>query len=474
MNTDNISLANILEALTGTYIKDAESIHITGAAKHSQEIMPGGLFVAIKGEAADGHDYVDQAFKNGAKLALIEKRINTSYPIINTLEKIPANTKFQSPLCLLVEDSLAALQKIAAYWQDKLKVRTIGITGSVGKSTSKEVISDILSVKYNTLKNLGNLNNEIGLPLTILGLSKAHQRMILEMGFYVPGEIKFLCDIAQPKVGVITNIGHVHAERAGSQESIARGKAELVEALPEDGYAILNYDDPLVRDMADKTKANVLFYGLSKEADLYADEIDGLGLDGIRLRLNFRGDSNHLRVPLIGRHSVHTVLRASAVGLVEGLDWPEIIYGLKTLTSQLRLMAVRAQNGAILIDDTYNASPQSTLAALELLSELPGKKIAVLGDMLELGQYETQGHERVGIKAAEIADTLIVLGERAETIAKTAELNGMPPEKIFRIETPGKIAEFLKDHLTKDHSVLVKGSRGMNMDGIVPALEKVS
>jgi UDP-N-acetylmuramoyl-tripeptide--D-alanyl-D-alanine ligase len=177
---------------------------------------------------------------------------------------------------------------------------------------------------------------------------------------------------------------------------------------------------------------------------------------------------------LIGRHSVHTVLRAAAVGLVEGMDWPEIVYGLKSLTSQIRLMAVRAQNGAVLIDDTYNASPQSTFAALDLLAELPGKKIAVLGDMLELGKYETQGHEMVGIKASEIADVLVVVGERAQTIADSAEKNGLASENIFRIETPQLIINFLQDRLTEDHAVLVKGSRGMKMDGIVQALEKIS
>ena len=336
MNKDNISLANILEALSGTYIQTAEDIFVSGAAKHSQEIMQGGLFVAVKGVEVDGHNYVKQAFSNGANLALIERRIDTQHQIIDIKETLDLNTKFQTPACILVENSIEALQNIAAYWQNKLQVRAIGITGSVGKSTSKEVIANVLSIKYKTLKNLGNLNNEIGLPLTLIGLKRSHQRMILEMGFYVPGEIKFLCDIAQPKVGVVTNIGLVHAERAGSQEIIAKGKTELVESLPTDGYAILNYDDPKVRDMAKKTKANVLFYGMTSEADLWADEIDSLGLEGIRLRLNFRGESNHLTVPLIGRHSVQTVLRATAVGLVEGMAWQEIILGLKSVTPQPR------------------------------------------------------------------------------------------------------------------------------------------
>ena len=244
---------------------------------------------------------------------------------------LPVGLRTGQPFCLRVENTLAALQQIARFWRRKLDLRVIGITGSVGKSTTKELIAEVLSQRYRTLKNPGNLNNEIGLPLTLLRLGPGYQRAVLEMGFYVPGEIALLCDIALPQVGVVTNIGTVHAERAGSQEAIARGKAELVQALPPapQGVAILNYDDPLVRQMAEQTPARVLFYGLDPAADLWADEIESLGLEGIRFRLHYRSEILHLRVPLIGHHSVQTVLRAAAVGLVEGLTWGEIVYGLQ-------------------------------------------------------------------------------------------------------------------------------------------------
>ncbi len=290
------------------------------------------------------------------------------------------------------------------------------------------------------------------------------------MGFYVPGEIALLCRLAEPIIGVITNIGTVHAERAGSQEAIARGKAELIQALPASGFAILNYDDPLVRRMETQTEAKVFFYGLDPQADLWADDVAGLGLEGIRFRLHYRRETIHLRVPLLGRHSVHTALRAAAVGLVEGLTWQEIVEGLHSGHTQLRLVAVRTETGALLLDDTYNASPQSSLAALNLLEELEGHKVAVLGDMLELGPYERQGHEMVGVRAAEVADILITVGPRSHIIAEAARRvrKALP---VIEVETSEEAVNYLQDRLQENDIVLVKGSRGMNMDRIVSALE---
>jgi UDP-N-acetylmuramoyl-tripeptide--D-alanyl-D-alanine ligase len=325
------------------------------------------------------------------------------------------------------------------------------------------------------LKNPGNLNNEIGLPLTLLHLKEDHERAVLEMGFYVPGEIRLLCELASPSVGVITNIGTVHAERAGSIEEIARGKAELVEYLPPapQGLAILNYDDLRVREMADKTRAGIFYYGLSPEADLWADGVEGLGLEGIRFRMHYQSEVLHLRVPLIGRHSVHTALRAAAVGLNDGLTWQEIFDGLHESQAQLRLVVVRAESGALILDDTYNASPESTLAALNLLDEMDGRRIAVLGDMLELGQYEQQGHELVGARAAEVVDQLVTVGNRGKLIANAASVSGLPSESILIFENNRQAITYLRKHLEARDVVLVKGSRGMEMEVIVSALEAI-
>jgi UDP-N-acetylmuramoyl-tripeptide--D-alanyl-D-alanine ligase len=470
-----LRLADVMEALIGQRPPNAEQV-ITQAVIDSRTAIPGCMFVAIKGKRVDGHDYVSHAFDQGASFALVEKDLSAEYPQLDLHHPVSAEqiANLGQPACLLVDDTVAALQKAAQFWRNKLDVTVIGITGSVGKSTTKEMVAEVLGHRYKTLKNEGNYNNEIGLPVTILSLTEGHQRAVLEMGFYVPGEIKFLCDIARPKIGVVTNIGTVHAERAGSQEEIAQGKSELVQSLPLNGVAILNYDDPLVRPMADLTRAKVLYYGLDPKADLWADHIEGLGLDGIRFRLHYRNEVLHLRVPMLGRHSVHTALRAAAVGLAEGLDWEEIITGLRFGHMQLRLMVVRSENGALLVDDTYNASPQSTMAALNLLEELDGRKIAVLGDMLELGQYEQQGHEMIGIRAAEVADTLITVGERAQLIALAARRAGMKRELVTEVMDTQAATDMLSQMIGPEDVVLIKGSRGMRMDKIIPALEQTN
>lgn len=467
-----LTLADALEALTD-YRPERNTPVITEASIDSRQVIPGSMFVAIPGERVDGHEFLAEAFKRGASFALIQKDVDATFRTLDLRAGLRADSipELTSPLCLRVENTLSALQQVARFWRRKLDLRVIGITGSVGKSTTKELVAEVLSQRYRTLKSPGNMNNEISLPLSILRLGSGYQRAVLEMGFYVPGEIALLCDIAQPQVGVVTNVGTVHAERAGSQEVIAQGKSELVQALPEDGVAILNFDDPWVRKMEEKTRAQVFFYGLSSEADLWADNVEGQGLEGIRFRLHYQRETLYVRVPLIGRHSVHTALRAAAVGLVEGLTWQEIFDGLNQGHTQLRLVAVRSKTGALILDDTYNASPESMLAALNLLDELDGRKIAVLGDMLELGQYERQGHEMVGLRAAQVADLLLTLGTRGHMIAKAARRSGMKKSSVLEFEELDQIIEWLNQNLVKNDSVLIKGSHGLQMDRVVNALE---
>ncbi len=466
-----LNLADIFEALT--HHRPQTSIPIDGACIDSRQTAPSSMFVALPGENTDGHHYLAEAFQQGARIALVQTDTHNQFETVDLRAgRLPKTLPdFSAPVCLWVDDSLKALQEIARFWRNRLKVRVIGITGSVGKSTTKELAAEVLSQRFRTLKNAGNLNNEIGLPLTILRLEETHQRAILEMGFYVPGEIQFLCEIAKPEIGVITNIGTVHAERAGSQAAIARGKAELVAYLPETGVAILNADDPWVAPMAEITKARVFTYGLDSKADLWADKIEGLGLQGIRFRLHYLNEILYLRVPLIGRHSVHTALRAAAIGLVEGMTWQEIIHGLQHGHTQLRLAAVTTNSGALILDDTYNASPDSMLAALNLLGELQGQKYAVLGEMLELGQYEQQGHEMVGVRAAQIANRLITVGERAKMIAKAAHNAGLPQEAITWVADVPAAIDLLKGTLKDNDVVLIKGSHGLHMERIVAALE---
>jgi len=468
-----LTLADVFESLL--YTRTPADHVITEASIDSRQVIPGALFVALPGENADGHNFLDAAFQRGASYALIQRDVDASFRTLDLRGNptIDSSQNLEPPLCLRVENCLSALQQVARFWRRKLDLIVIGITGSVGKSSTKEMVAEVLSMRYRTLKSPGNLNNEIGLPLSILRLGAGYERAVLEMGFYVPGEIALLCDIAQPSIGIVTNVGTVHAERAGSQEAIFSGKSELVQSLPPapQGTAILNFDDPWVRKMEEKTRARVFFYGLSPEADLWADDIQGLGLEGIRFQLHYQNEVLHARVPLIGRHSVHTALRAAAAGIVEGLTWQEIFEGLHQGHTQLRLVAVRSQTGALLLDDTYNASPESMLAALNLLDELDGRKIAVLGDMLELGPYEKQGHEMVGTRAARVADVLLTLGTRGSMIADSARKSGMDRSKIHEFTSLDPIVTWLAKNLTGDDAVLIKGSHGLRMDRIVGALE---
>ena len=477
-----LTFPDVIEALTGHRLEMINTV-INEAAVDLRQVIPGSMFIALPGEHTDGHQFIGEAFKNGASLAIIQHEVPGEYPIIDLRTRpnlveitLPSSMLRGAPFCLRVENSLKALQDIARFYRRKLNVRVIGITGSVGKSTTKELTAEVLNRRYRTLKNTGNLNNEIGLPLTILRLDSGHQRAVLEMGFYTHGEITFLCDLALPEVGVITNVGTVHAERVGSQEAIARGKAELVQFLPPAprGVAILNYDDPWVRPMALQTQARVFYYGLDPAAELWADQIEGMGLEGIRFRLHYHNEVLHLHVPLIGAHSVHTALRAAAVGLVEDMAWGEIIDGLQQAHAQLRLVAVRTQSGAIILDDSYNASPESTLAALNLLNELEGRRIAVLGEMLELGPYEQQGHEKVGLRVAEVAERLIAVGERARMIVQAAQKAGMPAQQITWIKDVPEALEILRAELKEGDIALIKGSHGLQMDRIVSDLEAVS
>ncbi len=470
----DLTLADVIEGLTGNQI--AADRPISQVVVDSRQATPGSLFVALPGEHQDGHDFVEHAFQQGAIAAITHRPVQGQAPVIRPDQALHSLESL--PLCIQVKDSLEGLQQLAAFWRGKFRPRIIGITGSVGKSTTKELVWAILATRFNTMKNEGNLNNEIGLPLTLLQLTSDHQRVVLEMGMYDVGEIALLCHIARPQVGMVTNVGPTHLQRLGTIERIAQAKAELVQALPpasaeEPGVAILNYDDPLVRSMAAQTQAQVVTYGLSPEADLWASEVTSAGLEGIRFVFHYRDEAIHARVPLLGRHSVHTALRAALVGLVEGLAWADIIAGLQSLPSeaQLRLVAVDGPHRSTILDDTYNASPSSTIAALNLLEDLPAtRKIAVLGDMLELGSFEEEGHRKVGCRAADIVDLLITIGRRAKLIAEEALACGLDPAALLEVESNQAVITYLSENLQPGQVVLVKGSNAQRMGDIVAAL----
>jgi UDP-N-acetylmuramoyl-tripeptide--D-alanyl-D-alanine ligase len=295
------------------------------------------------------------------------------------------------------------------------------------------------------------------------------------MGMYTTGEIVRLCEIAQPKIGVVTMIGPVHLERAKTMETIVSAKRELVEALPENGTAILNRDDDLVMEMGSHTRARVFSYGLDRRADLWADNIHSMGLGGIRFTLHHNHEALTLNVPILGRHSVHTALRAAAIGLVEELSWEEIATGLRETTlAEFRLVAVPGPRQSIIIDDTYNSSPDSAMAALNLLSEIDGRRIAVLGDMLELGWAEEESHRLVGRRAADVAQILIAVGYRSRIIAEEARKVGMPDSRVYWVESAADAIPLLEVMIHKGDAILIKGSYGIRLDQIVSAIGRMN
>ncbi|MBM3133825.1 MAG: UDP-N-acetylmuramoyl-tripeptide--D-alanyl-D-alanine ligase [Chloroflexi bacterium] len=444
----------------------------------SRQVTSGDLFVALRGETHDGHDFIAEALRRGARGVLAARLVGLTgeYWILDARQGLgnqgirESGNQQVPPVVIMGDDTLAALQRLAGYWRDKFAVEVIGVTGSVGKTTTKEVIAAVLGRRFRVLKNEKNLNNEIGLPLSLLQLGPEHQKAVLEMGMYARGEIRLLCQIARPRLGVITNVGPTHLERLGTIEAIAQAKAELVESLPADGFAILNGDDPRVRQMATRTLATVFIYGQEHNFDLWADEVSSHGLEGLSLRLHYGREAISLQAPLLGAHSVHTVLAAAAVGLIAGLTWEEIVSGLRHVPEQLRLLVVPGQNGATLIDDTYNSSPASALAALNLLAEMPGRHLAVLGDMLELGNYEAEGHRLVGRRAAEVAAALLAVGPRGRLIGEEARAVGMPAGAVHLAADNAAAIAILQGLLQPGDFVLIKGSRGMALEGIVSAL----
>ena len=467
----------IIQAVTGAEVRTGAPA-FKEASVDSRAVGAGTLFAAIPGEVTDGHKFIASAFEKGASAALIEEDVPDAYPVIDLREGFNADADLSAvregkPYLIRVKNTVEALQQTAKIRrEDMADVQVIGITGTVGKTSTKEVVGDLLATKYRTLKTAGNMNNEIGLPLTLLHAEAGIEKAILEMGFYVPGEIAQLCDIGKPSVGIVTNVGMVHASRAGSMEVIAAGKSELVQALPENGTAILNYDDPYVRPMAEKARASVLYYGTTSEADLYASELESDGLNGIRCKLNCHGETYNIVSPLIGSHSVYTALRAAAAGIVCGMSREEIEAGLRVSRNMLRMNILHTPSGALVIDDTYNASPASTIAALNLLAEMKGTKYAVLGEMRELGQYEVKGHAMVGKRAAQVADEVIAVGPATKHLADAALEEGMNTERVHWFETVAESIAYLKMlPLDEGTAMLVKGSRGMRMEQIIEALE---
>lgn len=430
---------------------------VSAVATDSRLVREGDLFVAVPGERVDGHTFIPGAIASGARVVL--------------LKDLPPDPPPDGVVFVRVADTVKALGKLATYWREKMPARVVAITGSVGKTSTKEAMAFVLSSKFVTLKSQKSYNTEVTFPIGVLALTPDVEIAVLEMGgSWAMGEIEYLCSIAKPKIGVVTNVEHVHIERMGSLEAIAENKSELVASLPPDGLAVLNYDNERVRQMARRARCKVLWYGLDKAAAIRATEIESQGLEGIRFRLHIYNNYYYVKAPILGSHSIHTVLAAVAVARAEGMDDTQIITAVQNLPPGLRLIVNRGINGSTIIDDTYNASPASTIAALNLLGETKGRRIAVLGDMAELGWFTEEGHVKVGARAAQVCDLLYTVGPLGQIIARGAVDAGMAPSSTVQLDGVEQAEPMLRKALHEGDVVLLKGSRILELDKLAASL----
>jgi UDP-N-acetylmuramoyl-tripeptide--D-alanyl-D-alanine ligase len=458
--------ADDLRRLTGGRLLRTSQRPIRGAAVDSRLVGDGQLFVALPGERTDGHRFLADAVAAGAAALVVSRPVPS-----NVLDALGDVTVVGVP------DGLVALGAIAAGWRTRFDPLVVGVTGSIAKTSTKEAIAAVLGTTFRTLRSEGNQNNEIGLPLTLLRLGPDHRAAVLEMGMYAGGEIADLARMARPRIGVVTAVHGVHLSRMGSIAAIERAKGELVEALPSDGVAVLNQDDKRVRRMADRTAARVLTYGLSSDADVAADDVASAGFEGMRFTLRLppaRGGRPvrvPARIPGLGKLSVHNALAGAAVGHAAGIEAPVIVHALAAGWSAAHRGNLLKLGRVTLIDDAYNASPGSVTAALDMLAGLPGRRIAVLGEMRELGKGSVQGHRDVGTAAAATVDLLVVVGGgTASVIAAGARAGGLDPSRILEARDRDAALDLLRGRIRDGDVVLVKASRGVELDLLVDAL----
>jgi UDP-N-acetylmuramoyl-tripeptide--D-alanyl-D-alanine ligase len=454
--------AHQLAAAAGGRVVRAGSLPVSGGAVDSRLVSSGNAFFALPGERTDGHRYLERAVAAGAAALVVSQDL----PAV----RLDALTVDGAVTILRVADSAVALRAVAGAYRDRFHPLVVGITGSLAKTSTKEQLAEVLEEDFRVLRNPANWNNEIGLPMTLLQLRPEHQVAVLEMGLYTTGEIALLARLARPSIGVVTAVRGVHLSRAGSIEAIEAGKRELVEALPPDGWAILNADDPRVLGMARATAAQVRTYGFSDAADVRATEVQALGPAGMRFVLDLGGEAHEVHSPALGRHGVHNALAAAAVASCAGMGARSIVRGLARAFSMPHRSQLLTAGSWTILDDSYNASPDAVLAALGLLAELPGRHLAVLGEMLELGDTAAAEHHRVGTRAADVVDRLIVVGAGARGIAEGAVAAGLAAAHVATSADRDEALSILLAELRAGDTVLVKASRGAELDVLVDQL----
>jgi UDP-N-acetylmuramoyl-tripeptide--D-alanyl-D-alanine ligase len=436
-----------------------ERVEIKGISIDSRNIKEGELFIAIKGDRFDGHDFVPEAMKRGAWGALVERTVlERKYENLSRLRNI-----------LPVEDTLSALQEMAHMHRKKFSLPVVGITGSNGKTTTKEMLARIFRRQGPVLKNEGNLNNHIGVPLTLLGLNATHKAAVVEMGMSAVGEIDILARLVSPTVGIITNIGPAHLEFLGSLDNIARAKGELLDHIRAGGAAVLNADDPYYETVKKKNSARVVAFGIENSAEVRASDIrQGEGFTDFILIAD--GSRVSVRLQVVGRHNVYNALAAAAGAIAASVPVDAVKYGLDDFMPITMRSEIKELKGRTVLADYYNANPASVEAALVALMSIKSNKkaVVVLGDMLELGASAAAAHREIGETAVRLGvDIIITIGSLSTQTAQGAIDAGMPRERVFETQTHGEAAALIMKHSRPGDAVLIKGSRGMKMEKIL-------
>lgn len=464
----NLTLENIAKACAGKLVlpdkweTEGEDREASCVVIDSRKIEPGGIFIATRGEKVDGHSFIPAVESAGAMGVVCER----------------APEECGIPY-ILVEDSFKALKSLAEFYRKQLSIQVVGITGSVGKTSTKEMIASVLSTKFHVLKTQGNFNNEIGLPLTVLSIREEHEIAVLEMGISDFGEMHRLSKIARPDICVMTNIGQCHLENLGTREGILKAKSEIFDFMNPDGYVFVNGDDDLLNQIEQKGSHKPVSFGLDPSNDIFASEVLNKGLLGSHAVIHAALRVFPVEIPLPGAHMVLNALAAAGVGMQLGLTVEEIRQGIANVQAVGGRSHVIALPGRTVIDDCYNANPVSVKAAIDLLTTALGRKVAVLGDMFELGQNEAQLHREVGVYAAQKGiDVIICTGKLSRHMYEGAlSVNGemltaAEKREVYYFETRDEMIDKLPEILKPGDNILVKASHGMQFEKVVEGLTK--
>ena len=439
-------------------MEDALNREIGYITQDSRETKEGVLFVARIGEVRDGHDFLPQCFENGVTACLSQKVV------------APKN----GAVLLLVPDTGKALLDLTAYYRDLFDIPYVGVTGSVGKTTTKDMIASVLSQKYNTLWTAGNYNNEVGVPLTMFRIEEEHEAAVIEMGMNHFGEIDRIAKAVRPHIGVISNVGVAHIEHLGSREGILKAKCEMLGHMDENGVAILNADNDMLQTLEGKLPQRTVWFGIENKKDFYADEMEQIGLEKTACTIHTPIGNIRVDVPIPGVHMVLNALSAAAVGVELGLTLEQVKAGIEGFQATKNRMSIeKTKDGITVLNDVYNSNPVSCKASIDILAGAAGRKIAMLGYMGELGDYEEAGHREVGIHAAEKGiDLLFCVGLACEHMADAAKQAGM--QEVYYMETQEEFWEKGIPMLKEGDTILIKASRSREFEKTVAKLQGVN